>query len=298
MMLSLVGEVSRKEVTMRLDNSRESRNIEDRRGRRTGIGGRGKIGLGTLVLALVAAYFGIDPGVVLQMAENGPVSRQQAGETPAPTPETRFVSKVLADTEDTWESLFQRAGHGPYRPPALVLFTDVTPTACGTGQAAMGPFYCPADRKVYLDLGFFKQLSRDLNSPGDFAQAYVIAHEVAHHIQNQLGVMDQVEQLRRRADQRTANQLSVRVELQADCLAGVWAHHSHAQRNTLEAGDIEEGLNAASAIGDDRLQRKSQGYVVPDSFTHGSSAQRVRWFTRGLRSGDTSQCDTFAAESL
>lgn len=278
---------------MRLDNSRESRNVEDRRGRRMAIGGRGKIGIGTVILALVAAYFGIDPSFLLQ--GTAPPTGSSSSTPAAPTPESQFASKVLADTEDTWTVLFREQGFGTYQPPTLVLFTDVTPTACGTGQSAMGPFYCPADRKVYLDLGFFKQLSRDLNSPGDFAQAYVIAHEVAHHIQNQLGVMDQVEQLRRRADQRTANQLSVRVELQADCLAGVWAHHSHAQRNTLEAGDIEEGLNAAAAIGDDRLQRQSQGYVVPDSFTHGSSAQRVQWFTTGLRSGEIKQCDTFSS---
>lgn len=278
---------------MRLDNSRESRNVEDRRGRRMAIGGRGKIGIGTIILALVAAYFGIDPSFLLQ--GTAPPTGSSSSTPAAPTPESQFASKVLADTEDTWTVLFREQGFGTYQPPTLVLFTDVTPTACGTGQSAMGPFYCPADRKVYLDLGFFKQLSRDLNSPGDFAQAYVIAHEVAHHIQNQLGVMDQVEQLRRRADQRTANQLSVRVELQADCLAGVWAHHSHAQRNTLEAGDIEEGLNAAAAIGDDRLQRQSQGYVVPDSFTHGSSAQRVQWFTTGLRSGEIKQCDTFSS---
>src|SRR5690606_29957748 len=194
---------------------------------------------------------------------------------------------------DTWESLFQSAGLGTYRAPTLVLFTDMTPTACGTGQSAMGPFYCPADSKIYLDLSFFEQLSTSLDSPGDFAQAYVIAHEVAHHVQNLLGLTTQVDQLRRRVDQTTANQLSVRVELQADCLAGVWAHHSHSQRNTLEPGDIKEGLNAASAIGDDRLQRRSQGYVVPDSFTHGSSAQRVQWFTTGLRSGDPAGCDTF-----
>lgn len=278
---------------MRLDNSRESSNVEDRRGRRTAIGGRGKIGIGTIILALVAAYFGIDPSFLLQ--GTAPTTGSSSSAPAAPTPESQFASKVLADTEDTWTVLFRDQGFGTYQPPTLVLFTDATPTACGTGQSAMGPFYCPADRKVYLDLGFFRQLSRDLNSPGDFAQAYVIAHEVAHHIQNQLGVMDQVEQLRRRADQRTANQLSVRVELQADCLAGVWAHHSHAQRNTLEAGDIEEGLNAAAAIGDDRLQRQSQGYVVPDSFTHGSSAQRVQWFTTGLRSGEIKQCDTFSS---
>lgn len=279
---------------MRLDNSRESRNVDDRRGRRMRIGGRGTIGIGTLILALVAAYFGIDPSFLMQDTANEGTPIQQSGTPPAATPESQFASKVLADTEDTWESLFQSAGLGTYPAPTLVLFTDMTPTACGTGQSAMGPFYCPADRRIYLDLGFFQQLSTTLGSPGDFAQAYVIAHEVGHHVQNVLGVMGQVDQLRRGADPSTVNPLSVRVELQADCLAGVWAHHSHSQRNTLEAGDIEEGLNAASAIGDDRLQRRSQGYVVPDSFTHGSSAQRVRWFTTGLRSGDPDQCDTFA----
>ena len=284
---------------MRLDNSRRSRNVEDRRGRRMHIGGRGKIGIGTVILALVAAYFGIDPSVVLQGPGTGSTpSSYQTATPPAATPESEFASKVLADTEDTWESIFQSQGLGSYQPPILVLFNDVTPTACGTGQSAMGPFYCPADQRIYLDLGFFRDLSDTLNSPGDFAQAYVIAHEVAHHVQNLIGVMDQVAQLRRRADQRAANQLSVRVELQADCLAGVWAHHSHSQRNTLEPGDIEEGLNAASAIGDDRLQRQSQGQVVPDSFTHGSSAQRVRWFSNGLRSGDPTTCDTFSQVNL
>jgi len=279
---------------MRLGNSRESRNVEDRRGRRMHIGGRGKLGLGTIILALVAAYFGVDPSFLLQDPEPMGEMAYQDGTQPAPTPESQFASKVLADTEDTWAGLFEAGGRGAYRPPTLVLFTDATPTACGTGQSAMGPFYCPADRKIYLDLGFFRQLEQDLDSPGDFAQAYVIAHEVAHHVQNELGVMAQVDQLRRQVDQSMANQISVRVELQADCLAGVWAHHSHSQRNTLEEGDIEEGLNAASAIGDDRLQRRSQGYIVPDSFTHGSSAQRVSWFTRGLKSGDPEQCDTFS----
>lgn len=285
---------------MRLGNSRESRNIEDRRGRRMSVGGRGTIGLGTIILALVAAYFGIDPSFLLQDSTNTGTSSYETttGTPPAATPESQFASKVLADTEDTWTSLFQSAGRGAYSPPTMVLFTGATPTACGTGQSAMGPFYCPADRKIYLDLSFFRQLSHELDSPGDFAQAYVIAHEVAHHVQHLLGVTDRVEQLRRQADPATANGLGVRVELQADCLAGVWAYHSHSQRNTLEEGDIEEGLNAASAIGDDRLQRKSQGYVVPDSFTHGSSAQRVRWFTRGLRSGDPGQCDTLAQKNL
>lgn len=288
---------------MRLGNSRESRNIEDRRGQRMRIGGRGKIGIGTIILALVAMYFGIDPNVILQGGLDdggGSYSTSQPADPasqPAPTPESRFVAKVLGDTEDAWTAIFQQKGWGPYQEPKLVLFNGATPTACGTGMSAMGPFYCPADSKVYLDLGFFQQMATQLNSPGDFAQAYVIAHEIGHHVQHLLGITDQVDRARQR-NSAAANQLSVRVELQADCLAGVWAKHSDTQRNTLEEGDIEEGLAAASAIGDDRLQKKAQGYVVPDSFTHGSSAQRVRWFTQGWRSGDPAQCDTFAAASL
>lgn len=285
---------------MRLDNSRESKNIEDRRGARLPIGGRGKIGLGTIVLALVAIYFGVDPSIVLQNALEPPgqESSYGTGATPEATPETRFVSKVLADTEDAWTAIFSQKGWGSYQQPKLVLFSGATPTACGTGQSAMGPFYCPGDSKVYLDLSFFRQMAQQLNSPGDFAQAYVIAHEVAHHVQHLRGITDQAEQLRRRGDAAASNQISVRVELQADCLAGVWAHHSDAQRNTLEAGDIEEALNAASAIGDDKLQQQSQGYIVPDSFTHGSSAQRVRWFKRGFQEGDPAQCDTFNIAAL
>ncbi|NYT81380.1 neutral zinc metallopeptidase [Alcaligenaceae bacterium] len=285
---------------MRLDNSRESKNIEDRRGARLPIGGRGKIGLGTIVLALVAIYFGVDPSIVLQNALEPPgqESSYGTGATPEATPETRFVSKVLADTEDAWTAIFSQKGWGSYQQPKLVLFSGATPTACGTGQSAMGPFYCPGDSKVYLDLSFFRQMAQQLNSPGDFAQAYVIAHEVAHHVQHLRGITDQAEQLRRRSDAAASNQISVRVELQADCLAGVWAHHSDAQRNTLEAGDIEEALNAASAIGDDKLQQQSQGYIVPDSFTHGSSAQRVRWFKRGFQEGDPAQCDTFNIATL
>ena len=283
---------------MRLDNSRESRNIEDRRGQRVRLGGRGKIGIGTIVLALVAMYFGIDPNIVLQNAAGPEQSyTTTTGETLPETPETRFVSRVLADTEDSWETLFQKKGWGQYQPPRLVLFNGATPTACGMGQSAMGPFYCPGDSKVYLDVSFFQQMAQELGSPGDFAQAYVIAHEVAHHVQHLLGITDQVEQARRR-NGASANELSVRTELQADCFAGVWAQHSNTQRNTLEEGDIEEGLNAAAAIGDDRLQKQSQGYVVPDSFTHGSSAQRVRWFKRGFESGEPGQCDTFNATSL
>ncbi|PLC51325.1 hypothetical protein CR159_03620 [Pollutimonas subterranea] len=284
---------------MRLDNSRESRNVEDRRGRRRmSVGGRGKIGIGTIVLALVAIYFGVDPNVVLQTVGGPETESTTAGEPAVPTAETRFVSKVLADTEDVWGAVFQQKGWGSYQQPKLVLFNGATATACGTGQSAMGPFYCPGDSKVYLDLSFFQQMAQELQSPGDFAQAYVIAHEVAHHVQHMLGVTDQVAPVRQRSTTAAANQLSVRVELQADCFAGVWANHSDTQRNTLEAGDIQEALDAASAIGDDRLQQKSQGHVVPDSFTHGTSAQRMRWFTRGFKSGDTAQCDTFSAASL
>jgi len=283
---------------MRLGNSRQSSNVEDRRGQRMRLGGRGgKIGLGTIVLALVAMYFGIDPSVVLQNATE-PVETQTTVSVPADTPETQFVSKVLADTEDVWGAVFRQQGAGAYQEPKLVLFTGATPTACGTGQSAMGPFYCPGDSKVYLDLSFFQEMAQQLDSPGDFAQAYVIAHEVAHHVQHLLGVTDQVDEARRGAGAAAANQLSVRVELQADCLAGVWANHSNTQRGTLEPGDIEEGLNAASAIGDDTLQKRAQGYVVPDSFTHGTSAQRVRWFKRGFESGDPGQCNTFNAQAL
>lgn len=212
-------------------------------------------------------------------------------------PASRFIARVLGETEDTWSTIFQRDLNRQYVAPKLVLFRGATQTACGTGQAAMGPFYCPADRKVYLDLSFFDEMQRKLNAPGDFAQAYVIAHEVGHHVQNLLGIADQVDQARR-LNPAQANALSVRTELQADCFAGLWARRANQARHILENGDIEEGLNAASAIGDDTLQRKSQGYVVPDAFTHGSSAQRVRWFKRGLESGDLRHCDTFGAGQL
>lgn len=284
---------------MRLDDSRESDNVEDRRASGPRIGGRGTIGIGTIVLALVAMYFGVDPSVVLQMAE-GPATQQQqapASRPPANDPQARFVSKVLGETEDTWSAIFQKDLNRPYVPPKLVLFRGATPTACGTGQAAMGPFYCPGDSKVYIDLAFFDELQNRFKAPGDFAQAYVIAHEVGHHFQHLLGISDQVDNLRRRNPSQ-ANALSVRMELQADCFAGLWAQRANAARNILESGDVEEALAAATAIGDDRLQKQSQGYVVPDAFTHGSSAQRVRWFKRGLDSGDLKQCDTFAASSL
>ncbi|MFY3603315.1 neutral zinc metallopeptidase [Achromobacter xylosoxidans] len=284
---------------MRLDDSRESDNVEDRRASGPRIGGRGTIGIGTIVLALVAMYFGADPSVVLQMAEGPPAQQQQgpAARPPANDPQARFVAKVLGETEDTWSAIFQKDLNRQYVPPKLVLFRGATPTACGTGQAAMGPFYCPGDSKVYIDLAFFDELQNRFKAPGDFAQAYVIAHEVGHHVQHLLGISDQVDNLRRRNPSQ-ANALSVRMELQADCFAGLWAQRANAARNILEGGDVEEALAAATAIGDDRLQKQSQGYVVPDAFTHGSSAQRVRWFKRGLEGGELKQCDTFAASSL
>jgi hypothetical protein len=293
------GPVARPEKKMRLDDSRESDNVEDRRASGPRIGGRGTIGIGTIVLALVAMYFGVDPNVVLQMAE-GPTAQQQqapAQRPPADDPQARFVAKVLGETEDTWAAIFQNDLNRRYAPPKLVLFRGATPTACGTGQSAMGPFYCPGDSKVYIDLAFFDELKNRFKAPGDFAQAYVIAHEVGHHVQHLLGISDQVDNLRRRNPSQ-ANALSVRMELQADCFAGLWAQHANAARHILESGDVEEALAAATAIGDDRLQKQSQGYVVPDTFTHGSSEQRVRWFKRGLEGGNLKQCDTFSAGQL
>ncbi len=284
---------------MRLDNGRQSNNIEDRRGRGGPGLGKGSIGIGTIVLALVAMYFGVDPAVVLDMASGpAPTSVQSpAGAPPANDQEAQFVSKVLADTEDTWGELFHSSG-GQYQEPKLVLFSGATATACGTGQSAMGPFYCPGDQKVYLDLSFFKEMQNRLQASGDFAQAYVIAHEVGHHVQNLLGTAERVARQQRSIGQADANRLSVKMELQADCFAGIWAFHANRSRQILEPGDIEEALNAASAIGDDRLQKKAQGYVVPDAFTHGTSAQRVRWFKRGIESGNPQQCDTFSAAAL
>ena len=284
-------------------NGRESRNVEDRRGqggRR--LGGGGKIGIGTIVLALIAMYFGIDPSVVLntsEMMSPPAIESSQPGQprSAAEDETARFVSMVLADTEDTWGPIF-KAGGAQYREPGMVLYTGATRSACGVGQTEMGPFYWPADGKVYLDLAFFDELHHRYGAPGDFAQAYVIAHEVGHHVQNLLGISDKVQQARQRASEREANQLSVRLELQADCLAGVWAHHAHRSRQVLEAGDVEEGLAAASAVGDDRMQKRAQGYAVPDSFTHGSAAQRTRWFRAGLETGQLRSCDTFSAASL
>ncbi|MBT9497736.1 MAG: neutral zinc metallopeptidase [Zoogloea oleivorans] len=284
---------------MRFDNSRESDNVEDRRGGGgRSVGGRG-IGIGTIVLALVAMYFGVDPSVVLNQATNGPapsaVSRP-AG-PPANDAEAKFVRHVLAETEDTWAQIFKDNGK-QYAAPTLVLFEGRTPTACGTGQSAMGPFYCPGDQKVYIDLAFYQELKSRYKAPGDFAQAYVIAHEVGHHVQNLLGISGKVQAARQRAGEREANALSVRLELQADCLAGVWAKNADAARNILEAGDVEEALAAASAIGDDNLQKQAQGYAVPDSFTHGSAEQRMRWFKRGMASGQLGVCNTFQSKAL
>ena len=292
---------------MRIEDGRESENVEDRRGesygggggRGLGLGGR-SIGIGTIVLALVAMYFGVDPSIVLNTA-TGPAPIE-APSGPAPKPPAndsgaKFMSQVLADTEDTWKAIFAQNGK-QYVEPKLVLFSGATPTACGTGQSAMGPFYCPGDQKVYIDLRFYEELKNRFRAPGDFAQAYVIAHEIGHHVQNQLGISEKVDRMRQRAREVEGNQLSVRLELQADCFAGIWANHADRSRHLLEAGDIEEGLNAATAIGDDTLQRQTRGMVVPESFTHGSSAQRVRWFKRGLESGDLRQCDTFATRQL
>jgi uncharacterized protein len=289
---------------MKWEGHEQSENVEDRRGQGGGgrmprVGGRG-IGLGSIAIALVAGWiFGINPMTVLGLlsGEGGvPVAQQPAEPGRKPPAEDKvaaFTSVVLKDTELVWGRIFQAAGSS-YQPPRLIIFRGETPTACGSGESAMGPFYCPGDRQVYIDLDFFDTLSQRLGAPGDFAQAYVISHEVAHHVQNLLGVTGKVDAMRGRVSQAQQNAMSVRVELQADCLAGVWAHHSQQGKGWLDRGDIEEGLNAASKIGDDTLQKASQGRVVPESFTHGSSAQRVSWFKRGLDGGSVAQCDTFA----
>lgn len=274
---------------MRLDRERTSSNVEDRRGRT--FSGR-NVGIGTIVIALVAMYFGIDPALVTNTVDPQPATRGTA--PPLNDPASQFVAKVLGSTEDVWNNAFHQAG-GDYREPKLILFRGTTPTACGTGQSAMGPFYCPRDESIYIDLVFYEQLRNHLNAPGDFAQAYVIAHEVGHHVQHLLGATSSD---RFSGERQDANSHSVRLELQADCYAGVWASRADEARQILEQGDVEEALNAASAIGDDALQRQSQGAVVPDSFTHGTSQQRVRWFRQGLETGDPAQCDTFNAPSL
>lgn len=278
---------------MRWQGGRLSTNIEDRR-----MGGRGLAmggGIGGIIVVILAVLFGADPSTLLQMA-NTPggfttgqmeYSEGRVGEVPQDEA-GKFVASVLADTEDAWESIFAEMGRD-YVAPRLVLFRGYDQSACGFADAAVGPFYCPADSKVYLDLTFFDELGRKFQAPGDFAQAYVIAHEIGHHVQNLLGISDRVHQARGRVSQREYNELSVRLELQADFFAGVWAYHADRSRAILEEGDVEEALQAASAIGDDKLQKRSQGYVVPDSFTHGTSAQRVKWFKKGLQTGDFKQ---------
>ena len=286
---------------MRLDDQQASHNVEDRRGGGGSIG-RGSVGIGTLVIALAAGYFfGIDPAVILGLASSpGPSSpaTRSAQKPPASDEMATFVAKVLGSTETTWQTVFSEAGRR-YREPKLVLFTGATPTACGTGKSAMGPFYCPADQKVYIDLAFYRDLRERFHAPGEFAQAYVIAHEVGHHVQNLLGISDKVHAAQQRSGNKAAaNELSVRLELQADCFAGVWGHRADSMQKILEPGETEQALTAASAIGDDRLQRQTQGQIVPESFTHGTSEQRVRWFKRGIQTGDIRQCDTFSAASL
>ncbi len=296
---------------MRMDGQEESSNVEDARGSsgRGGGGGfrlgGGGIGIGTIAVALIAGWiFGINPLTLLgalggggspmvQTAPAGPVAKPPAGD-----PQAKFVSQVLRSTETVWDDVFRQAGK-TYQQPKLTLFRGSYPTGCGQGDAAMGPFYCPADGHVYLDMSFFDTMTQRLGAPGQFAQAYVVAHEVAHHVQNQLGISGKVDASRRRGSEAQANAMSVRLELQADCFAGVWAKRSQAVSTwRLEQGDIETALNAASAIGDDTLQRKSRGQVVPESFTHGTSAQRVGWFKRGFESGSPDQCNTFEARQL
>ncbi len=290
------------------EDGRESTNIEDRRDEgptggddRPLIGGR-HIGIGAVLVALAASYFlGIDPRVVLGLMSGAPtsvsVTSQRATASAAPPTDElgHFVSVVLANTEDTWSVIFQQLGR-QYRDPKLVLFTGSTRTACGLGQVAAGPFYCPNDEKVYIDLSFYRLLRERFRAPGDFAQAYVVAHEIGHHVQNLLGTMAKVDSMRNRLSQAQANQLSVRVELQADCYAGVWAHDSDQMHHFLEQGDLESALRAAAAIGDDTLQKQAQGYAVPETFTHGTSAQRIRWFRSGFDSGKLQACDTLRAD--
>ncbi|MEZ4547658.1 MAG: neutral zinc metallopeptidase [Thermodesulfobacteriota bacterium] len=286
---------------MRWRMGRRSTNVEDRRGVR--LGGRGAAGggLGLIVIIIIAVLLGADPSKLLSDISSTGVDQSSYYEQQPISGEDQeladFVSVVLADTEDTWTEIFAQY-NGSYREPTLVLFSGAVESACGYAQSAVGPFYCPGDQKVYIDLSFYRDLKNRYNAPGDFAQAYVIAHEVGHHVQNLLGISEQVYKAQQRSSQTEANRLSVMQELQADCFAGVWAHNAHESRQILEEGDIEEGLNAASSIGDDRLQRQAQGHVTPDSFTHGSSAQRVRWFKKGLDSGDIEACNTFEAKSL
>ena len=284
---------------MKWQGGRRSSNIEDRRGMRPR-GGLVGGGIGTILIIIAALYFGVDPSFLIEGMQSSNVSTsgtQPTADDLRNDPLADMIAVVIADTEDVWGELFANQGRR-YEQPTLVLFTGSTRSACGLGQAAMGPFYCPADKKAYIDLGFYEEMRTRFRAPGDFAQAYVIAHEIGHHVQNLLGVSNKVRQMQARAGKAEGNQLSVRLELQADCLAGVWANRADKARGILESGDIEEALNAASAIGDDRLQKQSRGTVVPESFTHGTSTQRQHWFRTGLQSGDPDSCDTFSVASL
>jgi predicted metalloprotease len=289
------------EIFMRWEGQRESDNVEDRRGMAPARVGGGRLGIAGIILVLAVSYFtGINPLTLIDMLNGTQSMTESSGPSePAPigSPDDqlgKFASIVLADTETTWRQIL-----GPqYEDPRLVLFTGAVHSACGTTSSAVGPFYCPNDRKVYLDLSFFNDMARRLGAPGDFAQAYVIAHEVGHHVQNAMGIAEKVRRLQRQASEREGNALSVRMELQADCFAGVWGHHAKRERNLIEPGDFEEGLKAAAAIGDDRLQKMGQGYVQPESWTHGSSEQRMTWLRKGLETGDPKSCDTFASNQL
>jgi predicted metalloprotease len=294
---------------MRWEDGRRSENVEDRRGAGARMGGPAvKVGgLGMVVVVVIGLLMGVNPLTLLSLVGGGSGGVTQAPQT-APAPgkpaqsgardeQAEFVSVVLAETEDTWSQIFAAAGKR-YPPPTLVMFSEGVRSACGLASAAAGPFYCPGDQKVYIDLSFFRELDQRFGAPGDFARAYVVAHEIGHHVQNVLGIAGKVHDLQQRVSEGQANALSVRMELQADCLAGVWAHHTNKRRAILEEGDVEEGLRAAAAIGDDRIQRQAQGYVRPESWTHGSSEMRVRWFKRGLQTGSVEQCDTFKAAQL
>jgi predicted metalloprotease len=289
---------------MRWEDFRSSSNVEDRRGMSLP-GGAGGLGIGTIViLGLVGWALGIDPRILIGGAEmmtggGSGYQQQQQGRQGAPQDEAgRFASAILGNTEDVWNTVLPQQANRQYQAPKLVLFSDATRSGCGGAQSAMGPFYCPLDQTVYIDLSFFEEMQRRFRAGGDFANAYVLAHEVGHHVENQLGILPRVQERQQQVGRAEANQLSVRVELMADCLAGVWAHHSNQRWQSLEQGDIEEAIRAAEAIGDDRLQKQSQGRVVPDSFTHGSSEQRMRWLTTGLKTGQVQACDTFRASKL
>ena len=284
---------------MRWEDERRSDNVEDRRGLPIP-GGIAGGGIGLVVIVVLALIFGVDPRALLQnlpSQSSTPAPASQSAQSGQADPMKDFVAAVLGSTEDTWGEVFQRSGM-TYEPPRLVLFSGAVQSACGYAQAAVGPFYCPSDRKVYIDLSFYRELKERFQAPGEFAQAYVIAHEVGHHVQNLLGISDKVHAAQARGSQANANALSVRMELQADCLAGVWAANANRERHILERGDMEAGLNAASQIGDDRMQMRARGYVSPESFTHGSSQQRVRWFKRGLETGSVKECDTFKTAQL